>query len=118
MSDTGYTDGGINPYYIGDCKYCAAKIALIDDAQGQEKIAQEVAWDLEKRIAELESESANYVLEIEKLADENKALKQRILELEGNEQSYINKAEQDDATIATLKYKEASFNKNGVFKKL
>jgi hypothetical protein len=61
MSDT---DGGINPYYIGDCKFCAAKIALIDDCKAQEKIAQDVAWDLEKRIARLEvvAETAESIL--------------------------------------------------------
>ena len=29
--DQGYTDGGPNPHYVGDCKYCQMKADMIND---------------------------------------------------------------------------------------
>lgn len=56
--DQGYTDGGPNPYYIGDCKYCALKAGMIDELEKCGEHRQGIIEIQETHIAELEQQLA------------------------------------------------------------
>lgn len=63
--DKGYTDGGPNPYYIGDCKYCALKAGRIDELEKCGEHRQGIIEIQESHIAELEAELAEQAAQLE-----------------------------------------------------
>ena len=56
--DQVYTDGGLNPYYIGDCKYCALKAGRIDELEKCGEHRQGIIEIQETHIAELAQQLA------------------------------------------------------------
>lgn len=63
--DQGYTDGGPNPYYIGDCIYCALKAGMIDELEKCGEHRQGIIEIQESHIAELEAELAEQAAQLE-----------------------------------------------------
>ena len=89
--DQGYTDGGPNPYYIGDCKYCALKAGMIDELekcgehrQGIIEIQETHIAELAQQLAALKGNTiAKLDIEASQLAARNSRLEQQLAELRG-----------------------------------